>query len=284
MAIKKIYLLPNLLTALALTCGLFVIFKMNMTEIGAVDEQILKATAGLLLVAGLLDLMDGAVARAMRAESEFGGVFDCMADSISFGVAPAVIILKSMSLESGTTESFLMTTSAILYSVCGVMRLVRFNVTSKKIQGDQELILADQKNFTGLPIPAAAAAAISLNLVLFTPAFQNMVALSERGRVIVLFTALIFLGYFMISRWKFPSVKRLRIRVASFRVVFLMVLLAVLIFYGFLHQFAFVFASLAWSYILIAGIFSLARVVAGRRNKALEDFEPESDDLTDEEN
>jgi len=92
---KKIRLLPNVLTALGLTCGLFVIFKLNMTGVGAVDENVLKAAAGFLLLAGLFDLLDGALARALRIESEFGGFFDSLADAVTFGVAPSVIVLKS---------------------------------------------------------------------------------------------------------------------------------------------------------------------------------------------
>lgn len=282
MKMKKIYLLPNTLTALALTCGLFVIFKISMTAIEAVDEKVLTATAGLLLLAGFLDLLDGAVARAMRAESEFGGMFDCMADAISFGVAPSVIVLKSLPLEFGSGNSFLLIVAALLFSVCGVMRLVRFNLLARKTQEDQEQAKAEKKNFTGLPIPAAAAAAVSLNLFLFTPEFSRL--FTERFKLITLVLAMILLGYFMISRWKFPSVKSLRIRVASFRVILLTVILAVVIFYGLLHYFALVFVILAWSYIVIAWILSLIRVIAGRRTKALEDFEPEpEEEITEEE-
>ena len=93
-----------------------------------------------------------------------------------------------------------------------------------------------------------------------------------------LFTILIFLGYLMISRWKFPSLKRLNVRVASFQVVLLTVLTAVLFVYGFLHHFAVVFFVASWFYIGVAIIFSVARLIRGRKSNILEDFEPEPEE------
>lgn len=279
---KKIQLLPNVLTALALTCGLFAIFKLNMTEVGEANQHVLEIAAGLVLLAGLLDLLDGAVARALKAESEFGGIFDSLADAITFGVAPSVIILKSLSLTPGTPYSFIITTAAIVYSVCGILRLARFNVLALRAKEDEALQLASKKNFTGLPIPAAAAAAISLNMFLVSPEFKSLFDLSELGRTMVLVFALLTLGYFMVSRWKFPSLKTLHFKVASFQVVFFTVVFAVLVFYGILHHFALAFFGISWGYVLIAWILSIIRVIAGRRTKSLEDFEPEpEDDLLD---
>ena len=120
---KHVHLLPNVITAFGLSCGLFVIFKMNMIETGTVSYSVLLATAGILLLACLADLLDGAVARAMKAESDFGGLFDCLSDGITFGVAPSVIILKSLSVTPKTELSFFVTTAAMIYSVCGVLRL-----------------------------------------------------------------------------------------------------------------------------------------------------------------
>lgn len=145
MAIKRIHLLPNIITAFALSCGLFVIFKMNMTEIGQVTYQTIASVSAILLLAALADFLDGAVARAIKAESDFGGIFDSMADAISFGVAPSVIVLKSLSLAPGTEPSFFLTTAAMIFSVCGILRLVRFNIESMQEKGDMELMNARKK-------------------------------------------------------------------------------------------------------------------------------------------
>jgi CDP-diacylglycerol--serine O-phosphatidyltransferase len=279
---KKIPLLPNIITAFGLTCGLFAIFKMNMTGIGEVNYQLLSAVTGFLLLAALADLLDGAVARALKVESEFGGIFDSLADAISFGLAPPIIILKSLSVDPGTEISFLVTSGALIYSMCGILRLVRFNVMSNAEKGDAELAAANKKNFTGLPIPAAAAAAISANLIFFTDRFHQLFSISPLTHAWVMLLVMVTCGYFMISRWKFPSAKSLRVRIASFRRVFLMVIAVVLIFYGMLNHFAWVFFALSWSYLIVAWTLSLVRLISGKRLKTLEDYEPEPEDELDE--
>jgi CDP-diacylglycerol--serine O-phosphatidyltransferase len=279
---KRVHLLPNVITAFGLSCGLFVIFKMAMTEVGAAGYEVLMATAGILFLAALADLLDGAVARAMKVESEFGGLFDSLADAISFGVAPSVIVLKALSVLPGTELSFVLTMAATIYSLCGVLRLVRYNVTALQIKMDQELVDASKKNFTGLPIPAAASAIVSGNLFMASEEFRSLFMISDTMRIWIMVLQLIVVGYFMISRWKFPSLKSLNIRVASFQLVFLTVVSAVVIFYGLLHHFAVVFFCCAWGYLVVAWILSIIRIISGKKSKTLEDFEPEPDDEIDE--
>lgn len=276
MKIKRANLLPNVITAFGLCCGLFVIFKINMTEIGKVNWDILILTTGILLLGAFADLLDGLVARVMKVESEFGGFFDSMADAITFGVAPAVIVLKSLSLEPHTEMSFLLIAGAMVYSACGVLRLVRFSVMGQQATEDAQLMEAHKKNFTGLPIPAAAAALVSSNLFLFSNEFSIQTILSNETRAWILFVQMLVLGYFMVSRWKFPSYKALHIRVTSFWRVFLIVLFtAFVIFYGLMQHFSLVLLTLSWVYFIVALILSIARLIAGKRSKALEDFEPE---------
>jgi CDP-diacylglycerol--serine O-phosphatidyltransferase len=275
---KRIHLLPNVITAFGLSCGLFVIFKMTMTPVGGATLQILTEISALLLLAALADLLDGAVARIMKAESDFGGFFDSLSDAITFGVAPSVIVLKSLSLPTGTESSFLLMTAAVVYSVCGVLRLVRFNVTSQQIKGDEEQLIANKKNFTGLPIPAGAAAAVSGNLFLVSNEFRALFDISEETRSFLLFMQMIILGYFMISRWKFPSLKTLHIRVASFKVVLITAVTAVFIFYSILHHFPLIFFLVSWGYLFVAFILSIIRIISGKKSKTLEDFEPEAED------
>lgn len=280
---KRIHFLPNVITAFGLSCGLFAIFKMAMIPAGEVNAQVLTAVAGIMLLAAIADVLDGAVARAMKAESEFGGLFDSLADGITFGVGPAVIVLKSLALVPGTLEFFMIMTATMVYAVCGVLRLVRFNVTSQKVKGDKELEDANNRNFTGLPIPAAAAAAVSLNLFLVSDEFRSFMTISEPTRAWILTIAMFVIGYFMVSRWKFMSLKGLQIRVASFQLVFLTAVFAIFIFLGLLHHFALVFFIFAWAYVIVAWILSIIRMIAGRKSKTLEDFEPEEDDGLDEE-
>jgi CDP-diacylglycerol--serine O-phosphatidyltransferase len=274
---KKVYLLPNVITAFGLSCGLFVIFKMCITPAGSVTQELLTAMAGIFLLAALADLLDGIVARVMKAESEFGGIFDSLSDSVSFGIAPAVLILKTVSSSPLGEFSFLTATGAMLFSVCGILRLARYNVLAHRSKEDTEIAAGFNKNFTGLPIPAAAAAAISMNLLLVSSDFKSLFQFSEGTHITIIFIALLLLGYCMVSRWKFPSLKTLNLRVASFQAVLLTVVPTLILFYGLLHHFAVVFFGISWFYIAVAFTLSIVRLISGRKSKTLEDFEPEEE-------
>jgi CDP-diacylglycerol---serine O-phosphatidyltransferase len=279
-SMKQVYLIPNIITAFALSCGLFVIFKVNMIEPGAGTFQMLQTSVLLLLLAAFADLIDGAVARAIHAESEFGLMFDSLADAVSFGVAPSVLLLKSLSLEQGTGLSFFAVIGSMLFSICGVLRLVRFNLKAMAAKSSAEESAAHKKHFTGLPIPVAALAAVSANLFLSSPWGEKWIPIHPDVRAMVLSALMIVLGYFMISRWKFPSMKMLRIKVPSFQLVFITVILAITVLYGILYYFAIILVMLVWGYLLIAWALSLIRVIAGKKSKTLMDFEPEGEDET----
>ncbi len=275
---RQVYLIPNVITAFALSCGLFVIFKVNMVEPGSGLFSVLNVSVILLLVAAFADLLDGAVARAIHAESEFGVVFDSLADAVSFGVAPSVLLLKALSLEPGTGLSFYAMLGCMLYSLCGVLRLVRFNVKTAEVKGNAAAMADQKKHFTGLPIPASALAAVSANLLLSSPFMEKHLPLSQETKAIILSSIMIVLGYFMVSRWKFPSSKALHFRVPSFQLVFFTVILAVFVIYGVLYFLPVMLFAITWGYILLAWILSLIRLIAGKKSKTLEDFEPEQED------
>jgi CDP-diacylglycerol--serine O-phosphatidyltransferase len=279
---KKAYLVPNIFTAFSLACGLFVIFKINMLEPGAGDYEVVHTSALLLLVAAFADFMDGALARAIHAESEFGFVFDSMADAVSFGVAPSVLMLKALSLEQGTFLSFFSATGAMVFSLCGVLRLVRFNVKVKEAKGNVELQAAQKKHFTGLPIPAAAIAAISANLLLLTPIVRQSIDLSQPTRAISLTCVMIVLGYLMVCRLRFPSLKVLHFKIPSFHLAFLMVVIAIFVLYGILYFFALILALVIWAYVLISLILSFIRMLLDKKNKTLIDFDPDPEEADDE--
>lgn len=272
---KKIHLVPNVITAFGLACGLFVIFKVNMVEPGSGIFQVLHTATLLLLLAAFADLLDGAVARVMRAESEFGFMFDSLADAVSFGVAPAVLMLKSLSLEQGTGLSFFAVAGAMLFSICAVLRLVRFNVKASEVKGNAEAEAAQKKHFTGLPITAGALAAVSANLFLASPEVIAFSGWSDSTRAIILTCLMIVLGYFMVSRWKFPSSKVLHLRLPSFHLVFFTVLSAIFFLYGVLYFLPSMLTVFSWSYVLLGWTLSIIRLIAGKKSKTLEDFEPE---------
>ncbi len=144
---KGIYLLPNLLTTGNLFCGvLSIIFSVT-------DALKLKAYEGmtppfgvsawLILGAALFDLFDGMVARLMGASSQFGLEYDSLADLVSFGIAPAIMLYLAV-LRYQLQWGIILT---IFFVIAGALRLARYN-TFKNPE--------DNKNFVGMPIPSAA--------------------------------------------------------------------------------------------------------------------------------
>lgn len=132
---RGMYLLPSLFTVGNIFCGYVSIMRATMGEF--------ELASLLVMVAALLDALDGRVARVTGTTSEFGVQLDSIADVVSFGVAPSVLAF-SWSLSSfgrmGWAVSF-------LYVMCGALRLARFNIQSSH---------QDRRYFVGLPIPAAA--------------------------------------------------------------------------------------------------------------------------------
>ncbi|HYY24828.1 MAG TPA: CDP-diacylglycerol--serine O-phosphatidyltransferase [Candidatus Udaeobacter sp.] len=132
---KGVYLIPSLFTAGNLICGFFSI-------ISTFNGEYLWATYFIIL-ANVLDGLDGYAARLTRSTSQFGVEFDSLADVISFGVAPAVLVYF-WALVPWQTWGWL---AASTFVVCGALRLSRFNVQS---------VGPAKGYFVGLPIPAAA--------------------------------------------------------------------------------------------------------------------------------
>lgn len=270
---KRIHFLPHTITAFGLACGLFVIFKAATSPVAS--YHLLYVSSMLLLVAGIADLFDGAVARAMHVESEFGFMFDSLADAVSFGVAPTVLTLKSLELEHGTFLSFFAVFGALLFSIGGVLRLVRFNVSTKEAEGNPDLILSQKKHFTGLPIPAAALALVAVNLFFASPFQEQWFGMTLEVKAIILSCLMIIVGYFMVSRWKFPSAKALNFRVARTELVMGAVVIAALILYGALYFFPIILGVVMWGYILLGWSLSIIRLIAGKKSKTLIEYEPE---------
>lgn len=203
----KIYLLPNLMTAGNLCCGFAATLKivegaMERAEgIAAGPEQALTLVTDkihvavwLILASCIFDLLDGRLARLGGTDSPFGREFDSLADIVSFGVAPALMVY-SVVLYAFPRIGWII---ASIYLVCGALRLARFNCIAAADPHGAE------KEFRGFPIPAAAGLIASLTIFLLW--------LNERGRSIgpgkwVLPPLMIFLAWMMFSKFKYPSFK-----------------------------------------------------------------------------
>ncbi|MFZ1643587.1 MAG: CDP-diacylglycerol--serine O-phosphatidyltransferase [Candidatus Contendobacter sp.] len=140
---RGVYLLPNLFTTAALFCGFYAI-------IAALQGRF-ESAAIAVFIAMVLDGLDGRVARLTHTESEFGAQYDSLADLVSFGLAPALIMytwaLGAMA-GMGPFLSKLGWLAAFFYTVMAALRLARFNV---------QIGSTDKRYFIGLPSPSAAA-------------------------------------------------------------------------------------------------------------------------------
>jgi CDP-diacylglycerol--serine O-phosphatidyltransferase len=132
---RGVYLIPSLFTAGNLMCGFFSI-------IATFNGEFINA-ALFIILANILDGIDGYAARLTKTASRFGVEFDSLADVVSFGVAPAVLVYL-WALVPWQTWGWL---AACTYVVCGALRLSRFNVQAQGVS---------KSHFVGLPIPAAA--------------------------------------------------------------------------------------------------------------------------------
>ena len=269
---RKRIVWPNVMTALGLTAGLFVIFKLALMPQSELNYEQFVSCLGLLVIAAILDTLDGAVARAMGMESDFGGFFDSMSDAVTFGVAPSVIILKALSSSSNTEMSLFLLSAAIAYSVAGVLRLVRFSTA---------VTPPEQKNvFTGLPIPAAAFAVSSF--VIFGLFLEKSEKLPCSIEMFGWFSgaALFFIAYMMISRWRFPSLKSLNVKMKSFQLIAILACSTALFFYLFVNNLSQTLFAASWGYVLVSWSIALFRLARGDRALAINDI---PDDEGDEE-
>jgi CDP-diacylglycerol--serine O-phosphatidyltransferase len=142
---RGIFLLPSLLTTGNLFCGFFALLL-------TVESRYAEASLA-IFVAMVMDMLDGRVARLMKATSQFGVEFDSLADVVSFCVAPAFLIYSFALASLGRPAWF----GAFLFVICGALRLARFNVYTG---------VTDRRFFVGLPTPAAAGVIVSTVLLL----------------------------------------------------------------------------------------------------------------------
>ena len=183
-------LIPNAITALALCFGLTGV----RFAIGAEWEKALAA----IIIAGILDGMDGRIARLLRAQSKFGAELDSLSDNIAFGTAPALILFL-WSLQQAPRFGW---TAALALAVCCALRLARFNA---RIDAAEQPHKSAGFN-TGVPAPAGAGLA-------FVPIFLWLItghALFRQWPLVMAWT--LFIAALMISSLPTYSWSSIRIR------------------------------------------------------------------------
>jgi len=199
------HLLPQLLTTGNLAAGFY---SITLSASGNLDRAALA-----IIFAVIFDILDGRMARLAGATSRFGGEYDSIADTVSFGVAPAMLAYSAGALqELGWTGWVL----AFLYTACAGLRLARFNVAPARFEG----------RFEGLPSPAAA------GMVLSSVWFSGF--LSESGLPLGVPSSLAgigvaLVGLLMVSPIPYRSFKEVRLPRSQSTVVLMVLIFAVIL-------------------------------------------------------
>lgn len=179
---RRRYAVPNAVTIGNMFCGFLAIMYAST---GRLEKAVIA-----VLIAILLDGLDGRVARRLNATSKFGIEFDSFSDVVSFGVAPAVMMyhwaFHLRADEFGVIVTF-------FYTLCAASRLARFNISAENL-----------KSFSGLPTPGAAVFVVSI--INTCPEAQSSLLVSVLGTVVML-----AIGYLMVSTIEFYSIKQFKL-------------------------------------------------------------------------
>lgn len=181
---RGLFILPTLFTVGNLFCGYL--------SLWCTIQGRFEIAAVLIVAAGVLDGLDGRIARMTHSTSEFGEEYDSLADLVSFGIAPAVLAY-SWGLADFDRLGWM---ASFLFVVCGSMRLARFNIQTHVV---------DKRYFVGLPIPAAAGTVATI--VLATPE-----RLLSRTWMAGLLALTFLLSFLMISTIRYRSFKDLDLK------------------------------------------------------------------------
>jgi CDP-diacylglycerol--serine O-phosphatidyltransferase len=232
------YSIPNGFTALSLLFGLGSIVSAQLGD--------LEFAAWLIVWCGLLDTMDGLAARMLKATSDFGAEFDSMADLVSFGVAPGILVFNA-GLELGgvdvdTGQFWVLTLACGTFVLAGAMRLARFNLGTHS---------PGHGWFLGVPITAAGGGLLS-SMVLVLIYHQDIAELLPLHRYLPI--VMFVLAILMVSRLRFPKAV---IRESNVINVFMFVNITAIFYCGIFRVYP--------EYLFSIGIFLLITgIIAGR--------------------
>ena len=198
---RSVFVLPSLFTVANLLCGYYAILS-------AMNGMYRNAAIA-IAIAIVLDSMDGFIARLTNTASEFGLQLDSLADIISFGVAPSILVLV---WGFSGVDTRLSCAVAFTFTICGAMRLARFNIQS-----------GHRNHFVGLPIPAAGGTIAAIVYFFDTPISDSFYA---SCMVVVTF----ILAFLMVSTVRYNSLKGITLGRKSHLAVLVIAIFFVLIF------------------------------------------------------
>jgi CDP-diacylglycerol--serine O-phosphatidyltransferase len=199
---RGIYLLPNLMTTLALFAGFYAVIA------GMNGDFVAGAIA--IFIAMVFDGLDGRIARMTNSSSAFGAEYDSLADMVSFGLAPALLLYQWALNDFGKLGWLI----AFVFTAGAALRLARFNT---------QVGVADKRYFQGLPSPAAAAVLAGFVWLVET----NQINTGFEGDFALIFT--LAAGLLMVSNVRFHSFKELNLRDKVPFVTLLVIVLVVVV-------------------------------------------------------
>jgi CDP-diacylglycerol--serine O-phosphatidyltransferase len=253
---KTLFLLPNMITLSSIFCG-FDSIRLSATSTG--DDDYYRASL-LLVYALFFDMLDGRVARLTKTQSAFGLQIDSLADVISFGVAPSLLVYKWSLAQKGTLGLVV----AFTFAAAGAVRLARFNVLS---MGESGKPTKPGKYIIGLPVPGAAG--ILISLVVANHAING--DLSSAKYVYPMMALTGFLAFLMVSTIRFRSFKDLRLNARTVGLVLFAVASSAIV--SLQTRPAFVLVWLLGFYVLIGlveTVVAFPKEVARRRREQTE--------------
>jgi CDP-diacylglycerol--serine O-phosphatidyltransferase len=195
---KAMFVLPNLFTVSSIFLGFY---ALTLCTGDATPEQLYRAAISIFF-AMFFDAFDGRVARMTKTQSDFGVQLDSLADVVSFGAAPALLVFKWALAPMGTLGLVI----SFSFAACGALRLARFNVLA--MRGDK----GSSRFFVGLPIPLAAGAIVSLVIAHFRE-FAAATEPSDRSPIAVV---VVLLSFLMVSTVKYRTFKDVHLSAKSF--------------------------------------------------------------------
>ncbi|MFA6956366.1 MAG: CDP-diacylglycerol--serine O-phosphatidyltransferase [Thermoanaerobaculia bacterium] len=190
---RGVLAIPTLLTIMNVLFGFItILLAMRASEANALGDplragRLFQLACWALIVSAIFDTFDGLVARLMKATTEFGKEYDSLADVVTFGVAPAVLVYAWALHNFGRLGAGI----AFLFLVAGSLRLARFNVISAK---------TDHRYFVGLPIPAGALTLSSI--INYAPQ-----PVTDRNFAMIMMVVTIFIAFAMVSTVRYRSQK-----------------------------------------------------------------------------
>ncbi|MFH2220344.1 MAG: CDP-diacylglycerol--serine O-phosphatidyltransferase [Pseudomonadota bacterium] len=200
---RGIYVLPNIFTSINLFCGFYAV-------IASINGKFVAASLA-ILIGVMFDILDGKIARATHTTSRFGIEYDSLADLVSFGLAPGVMVYLWVLRPLGRLGWL----AGFLYMACGALRLARFN---------SQVGTTSSEYFVGLPIPGGAVMAAT------TVLFCHRLGISGKINPVFILLLLYTLSFLMVSTIKYDSFKKPELfRKMNFNVLVAVILILIFI-------------------------------------------------------